>query len=380
MRNGEKVKDGSFAVSLAPHQQKDVTLQVPMMKSPEGSEFYLNVYAYTRNATELIPAGHEIGREQFKTAGDYFAKAATGSNAKLVTTKEGNRLSFTSGNVRGEFDLRQGRITRYSLNNQGVSNEFPEPYFWRAPTDNDFGSNMQVNLGIWRTAHVNRTVKSVVAGEQTNDGLPIKVQYELAGVNVPYTIDYLIQNDGAIRVTSSIDMTGRELPELPRFGMRMQLQPQYSNLSYYGRGPWENYSDRNTASFIGLYTDSVKNQYTKTYIRPQEAGYKTDVRWLSLTNNNGRGLLIEGVQPICFSAINNSTEDLDPGLTKKQQHPIDIKPRNNVFLNIDLKQRGVGGDNSWGALPHDPYRLLDKKYSYSYIIRLVDSNSTASTK
>lgn len=208
-------------------------------------------------------------------------------------------------------------------------------------------------------------------GDQGTDGLPVKIEYELA-IGVPYTVEYLIQNDGAIRVTSSMDMTGRNLPELPRFGMRMELPQQYSNLNYYGRGPWENYSDRNTASFVGLYKDSVKNQYTWNYIRPQEAGYKTDVRWVSLTNNNGRGLLIEGLQPICFSAINNSTEDLDPGLTKKQQHPTDIKPRRNVFLNIDLKQRGVGGDNSWGALPHEPYRLLDKKYSYSYVMKLVD--------
>lgn len=208
-------------------------------------------------------------------------------------------------------------------------------------------------------------------GDQGTDGLPVKIEYELA-IGVPYTVEYLIQNDGAIRVTSSMDMTGRNLPELPRFGIRMELPQQYSNLNYYGRGPWENYSDRNTASFVGLYKDSVKNQYTWNYIRPQEAGYKTDVRLVSLTNNNGRGLLIEGLQPICFSAINNSTEDLDPGLTKKQQHPTDIKPRRNVFLNIDLKQRGVGGDNSWGALPPEPYRLLDKKYSYSYVMKLVD--------
>lgn len=166
-----------------------------------------------------------------------------------------------------------------------------------------------------------------------------------------------------------MDMNGRDLPELPRFGMRMQLPRQFSNLQYYGRGPWENYSDRNEAAFIGVYHDNVNNQFFN-YIRPQESGYKTDVRWLSLTNSKGAGLLIEGVQPICFSATNYSTESLDPGLTKKQQHPTDLKTDGTVQLHIDLKQRGVGGDNSWGALPHDQYRLLDKKYTYSYVIRL----------
>jgi beta-galactosidase len=108
------------------------------------------------------------------------------------------------------------------------------------------------------------------------------------------------------------------------------------------------------------------------YIRPQESGNKTDVRWAKLTNALNKGLLIEGLQPINITAISHSTEDLDPGLTKKQQHPSDLPLRKNVYLMIDLKQRGVGGDDSWGALPHDQYRLLDKKYSYSYVLSLVD--------
>jgi beta-galactosidase len=181
----------------------------------------------------------------------------------------------------------------------------------------------------------------------------------------------MIQNNGTIKVTASIDMNGRDLPELPRFGMRMQLPPRYHNLEFYGRGPWENYSDRNESAQVGLYKDSVAGQYFSGYIRPQESGYKTDVRWLSLTAGDGRGVRIEGIQPICFSAINHSVESLDPGLTKKQQHPTDLPPDNSVYLNIDLRQRGVGGDDSWGALPHPEYRLTDKSYSYSYIISLL---------
>jgi len=370
-KNGELAKEGTFTVDLAPHQKKDIKLALPKFKSQEGTELYLNVYAYTKKATEMIPAGHEIAREQFKTAGDFFA-AQPKKDEKLTINKDANKLTFASGNLSGEFDLKQGRFTKYgSKEGNRIIRQFPEPYFWRAPIDNDFGSGMQDNMGIWRTAHVNRTVKNVVVGEQNGNGVPVKVEYELNGINVPYSVEYLIRNDGAVKVTASIDMNGHSLPELPRFGMRMELPAQYSNLTYYGRGPWENYSDRNTASFIGLYKDDVKNQFYQ-YIRPQESGYKTDVRWLSLTNGEGKGLQVEGLQPICFSALNYATEDIDPGSTKKQQHPTDIKPRNEVILNIDLKQRGLGGDNSWGALPHTQYRLLDKKYSYSYILRLID--------
>ena len=372
MRNGEKVKEGTFSLNLAPRQTKTIKLSIPSYKSLPGEEYFLNVFALVKNGTELLPAGHEIAREQFKYAGDFFARSTTNGD-RLEVTKSADKISFKSANITGEFDLRQGKMARYGANDRSrVLRDFPEPYFWRAPTDNDFGNNMPVNMGIWRSAHVNRKVKSVNAGEQNGEGLPITVQYELTGISVPYTVDYFIQNDGSVKITASMDMSNRDLPELPRFGMRMELPEQYSNLSYYGRGPWENYSDRNTASLVGLYKDDVKNQFFHGYIRPQESGYKTDVRWLQLTNDQGQGLKIEGSQQICFSALNYKSEDLDPGTEKRQQHPTDIRHRRSVILNIDLKQRGVGGDDSWGALPHDKYRLLDKKYSYSYVLRLVD--------
>ncbi|MGF2411044.1 MAG: glycoside hydrolase family 2 TIM barrel-domain containing protein, partial [Ferruginibacter sp.] len=369
--NGAKIKEESFNVTLAPHQQKDITLAIPMIKSMEGTEFYVNIIATTKKATDLVAAGHEIAIEQFKSGGDYFAKSNS-TTGTLQIKKEDSKISFQSGNISGEIDLKSGTVRNYKLKEGMQLNRFPEPYFWRAPTDNDFGSGMPNNLGIWRSAHQNKKVKTVTAGEQNSEGLSVKVAYELTGIAVPYSIEYFIQNDGSIKVTASMDMTGRDLPELPRFGMRMQLPGWYDSLQYYGRGPFENYSDRNTASFVGLYNDNVKNQFTSNYIRPQESGYKTDTRWLSLTNKKGSGILIEGIQPICFSALGHSTESLDPGMTKKQQHPSDVRPDNNVYVQIDYKQRGVGGDDSWGALPHNQYRLLDKKYTYSYIIKLIN--------
>ncbi|MEO7309509.1 MAG: beta-galactosidase small subunit [Chitinophagaceae bacterium] len=289
----------------------------------------------------------------------------------MTITKGADKLSFTAGAISGEFDTKAGRFTRYGAGSGLRLNSFPEPCFWRAPTDNDFGNNMPERLGIWRNAGSARQVKSVTVGEKTDSGVAIKVVYDLTGIAVPYTIDYLLQNDGSIKLTASIDLTGRDLPELPRFGMRTQLPGRFDSLSWYGRGPWENYTDRHEASFVGLYTGNVKDQYFAGYIRPQESGNKTDTRWLQLTDKDGYGFKIEGLQPLGFSAINHSIEDLDPGFSKKQQHPTDLPPRADVFLTIDLAQRGLGGDNSWGALPHQQYRLVNKKYSYSYIISLI---------
>ncbi|HEX2630841.1 MAG TPA: glycoside hydrolase family 2 TIM barrel-domain containing protein [Chitinophagaceae bacterium] len=374
-KDGRRVYSNEFAVACEPHQQKEITLSLPADKLSENGEYFINIVATVsaKSKTELTPVGHEIASEQFKLSGDYFAQTKT-VQGKLEVTKDANRISFVSGNIKGEFDLRQGRLSRYSLKNDNMLWQYPEPFFWRAPTDNDFGNNMPSQMGVWRTAHANRSVKNITVGEQNADGLPIKVEFDLTGINIPYTVDYLIQNDGAIRITASMDMGNRSLPELPRFGMRMRMASQLENLAYYGRGPWENYIDRNESSFIAVYKDKIKNQFYEGYIRPQESGYKTDVRWITLTNNEGRGLMIEGIQPICFSATNHSVESLDPGLTKKQQHPTNLPPDNSVYLLIDLKQRGVGGDNSWGALPHEQYRLLDKKYSYSYTMRAIESN------
>ena len=370
-KNGAVIKEATFNVTLSPHQQKEINLPIPAIKSAEGSEYFIILTATTKTATAMIPKGHIIAQEQFKQAGNYFAsKSPMAGTLKIM--QQNDKLLFESGPVSGEIDTKSGRLTNYKLGDLQPMRQFPEPYFWRAPTDNDFGNSMPQNLGIWRNAHVNRSVKSVKVGEQTNSGVDVTIVTMLDGINVPYTVTYHINNDASIKVTAAIDMSTRNLPELPRFGMRMQIPGTFDNLNYYGRGPWENYSDRNTATFVGLYTDKTANQFYKGYIRPQESGYKTDVRWLSLLNNDGKGLKIEGAQPICFSAMNISTEALDPGMNKRQQHPTDLRYSNNVYLNIDLAQRGVGGDDSWGALPHAQYRLTEKAYTYSYTITLVN--------
>jgi len=378
IKNGTLIKEDDFNLSLAPHQSKEFKVKVPA-STKAGEEYFLNFFAYTKNATELVPVNHEIAREQFAlNNGQYFSKPIANNNVQIK--RNGNKLIFAAGDVTGEFNTQDGRFTRFAKKGQNIISKLPEPYFWRAPIDNDFGNQMPAQAGVWRTAHLHRKVKNVVVGEKGEQGLPIRVEYELTDMQTPYTVEYVIQQDGSVKVTASIDMTGKDLPELPRFGMRMELPKYFDQLQYYGRGPWENYSDRKTSAFIGTYKDSVQNQFAWNYIRPQESGYKSDARWLKLTDKAGEGLIVEGLQPFCFSALNVQTEDLDPGLTKKQQHTIDVKTRDQVTLQIDLNQRGLGGDNSWGALPHNPYRLLDKKYAYSYQIRFANKEELLGKK
>ena len=383
LRNGQPVRAGTFVVGALPAgQRREVPLPLPAQLAGPGNEYALNVFAQTKTAAPLLPAGFEVAREQWVLTPPALAFAApaapTGTTGTLEVTRAGDKLSWTAGAVRGEFDVKQGRLTDLRRGEQRLPGGAPEPYFWRAPTDNDFGNQMPQRLGAWRTAHANRPVQRMTVGEQTAAGLPITVEHQLTDLGgVPYTVRYLVQPDGSVRVTASLDLQGQQLPELPRFGMRLEVPQRYDQLRYYGRGPQENYADRHSAALLGVYQDSVRRGFPTTYIRPQEYGYHTDMRWLTLTDAQGRGLRVEAAgQPLCFSALPFRTEDLDPGLSKKQQHPTDLRPRAQTWLHLDLAQRGVGGDNSWGALPHDQYRLTARQYSYSYVLRVLDGEAT----
>jgi beta-galactosidase len=220
---------------------------------------------------------------------------------------------------------------------------------------------------VWRAAGDNTSVKNVKV-EQLENRTTVIVDLFLKDVFSDYQIVYTLEGNGALSINVLYKQGSVAVPEMPRFGMIMSLPKKMENFTYYGRGPWENYADRKTASLIGVYQSKVADQYVP-YTRPQENGYKTDIRWLTLTDNDGDGIKIEGLQPICASALHNWPEDFDPGFTKKNQHLSDIYPnRNAVILSVDLGQRGLGGDDSWGMYPHEQYLLKNKEYSYGFVI------------
>ena len=249
--------------------------------------------------------------------------------------------------------------------------QLPEPWFWRAPTDNDWGEGLQRTCNVWRT---NRRRVVDVAVEESSTHVVVRSTCELVDAPSLYTTTYTFMADGALKVEVEWQKQGEYVPEFPRFGMRMIFPMNYRNFTFYGRGPWENYSDRNESALLGIYEQSTDEQLFP-YVRPQESGNKTDVRWVELTNDKGVGVRIEGLQPLSVSAMPYRSEALDPGMTKKQMHYSDIEPRREVVLHIDLAQRGLGGDTSWGMTPHDPYRLWDDSYAYGYIVRPISKSN-----
>jgi beta-galactosidase len=367
LRNGKKVSEGKLDIVQAAGTKKD--LVVPF-KQEDSGEYFLNIFACTKNATEMIPANHEIAREQFALPTNRDDGTGIGESApvKVVSNNE-NRIVFKSENdVTAVFNKKTGLLENYSFKGKNLLLSAPQPDFWRAPTDNDFGNGMPEKCGIWQFASKDRTVRNF----NVNEGR-ITVDYTLNAVSSPYSVKYYFNGgNGSIRIKVSWKAGRENLPEMPRFGMRMTLPQEFENVEYYGRGPLENYSDRNTASFVGIYKNTVSN-FGFDYIRPQENGNRTDVRRLTLTDKDGFGLEITGRQPLNIKVAHNPWEDLDFGINKKNTHPSDITPRKEVFLNVDLLQRGLGGDNSWGALPHEPYRLLGDAYEYEYEISIVNN-------
>ena len=347
---------------------KDITIPLPDLTSEGGEEYFLNIFATIRTPEPMLSTGHEIAREQFAIGEQDWFSAHNGSNgeASAEISRERGMITYNSGDVTIHFRERSGELVAYQHKGKTLLRGAPQPHFWRAPTDNDFGNRMQLHSSLWRNAGNNKEVIAVDVDE-ADDVLTIITTYRLHDVSSNYTMTYTASPGGKLRVAGSWEAGRENLPEMPRFGMQMRLQKEYDRFSWYGRGPWENYSDRKSAALIGTYSSSVADQYVP-YVRPQENGYKTDVRWLTLTNEEGEGIRIEGLQPLGASALHNLPEDFDPGFTKKQQHINDINPRNEVILHVDLNQRGLGGEDSWGRLPHEQYRLLDNQYAYGFVI------------
>ncbi|MRX69773.1 beta-galactosidase [Flavobacterium resistens] len=367
LENGKVIKEGQIEVDLNPKSEKEFKIDLPKITSKPGFEYLLNVFANTKTGSELMPQNFEIAREQFVIEdGDYFTQAVQRNSSSSIK-EEKTEFVLNAANVVVKISKTTGLITYYSSKGEEYFKQYPEPNFWRAPTDNDFGNKMPIKSNVWRTAGNNYTLESIQQTEENGKNYVV-AKLKLNDVSSDYTIKYSLNNDGALEILPSFKRGNNPVPEMPRFGMIFSLKSDFENLDYYGRGPWENYPDRKDSALKGIYQSKVADQYV-SYTRPQENGYKTDVRWFKLSDKYGNGLEIKGLQSLGMSTLNNYPSDFDPGLTKKNQHISDITPRKEIVVCADLTQRGLGGDTSWGAYPHEQYLLKESEYSYGFVIK-----------
>jgi beta-galactosidase len=275
--------------------------------------------------------------------------------------------SAASATLRGSgftlvFDKQKGMISSLNSNGTELIAQGFEPDFWRAATDNDHGAKLDTKLAIWKDAGPGWKIDQVTVKAWDSSKATISVTAQLPAVSSRYSIVYTVLADGRITVVSNFTPGNEDLPMMLRFGMRMALPEGFENLEWYGPGPEETYSDRKQAK-VSVYRGKTDDQWTD-YSKPQENGNKADVRWIRVTNDSGVGLLFEGRPFLSVNAMHFKHEDLQP-----VRHTYELSRRKPVFLNIDYRQIGVGGDNSWGALPHPPYQLPARAYSYSFHMR-----------
>ncbi|MDR7211831.1 glycoside hydrolase family 2 TIM barrel-domain containing protein [Flavobacterium piscis] len=355
-------------LDIKPNEFK--TFQLPVnVEEKEFQEAFIVVTFQIKQDEPFLPKGFEIATDQLAYKGIWKNDIKIEGASKINVEKKANSTIFKSEKAKIVFDKKTGFISGYTFNNQSILKEGYQlrPNFWRAPNDNDFGANLQVNLAAWKNATDNPTLASWTYSVTKDNKILVKATYNLTPVSSTLELNYEINSNGELGVKEqlNIDKT-KEQPILPRFGMEIIVPKDFSNLAYYGRGPHENYIDRNYSSQVGLYNQTVSEQYYP-YIRPQETGNKTDVRWLELSNDKLR-LTVTSDDLLAVTALHYLNEDLDDGLQKDQRHATELKERDLTSLKIDYKQMGVGGIDSWQAWPMEKYLLRDKNYQYQFKI------------
>lgn len=353
-------------VNVAPQGRRKVKLPVDVSALPTEGELLLNLSFVSTAAEGLLDAGHEIAKAQIELRG-WTAPEMVLASGKVPELYNGNseRVVVSNNEFILELNRHTGFICRYEVAGKSMLNEGGEirPNFWRAPTDNEYGANYPRKNSEWRNPKMN--LKNITA-ETVGSNVEIRTEHELTDVNGLLTMSYVISPAGEILVTESLDVP-EDLKDkrIPRFGVRIPMPASMDISSFYGRGPIENYSDRNSSTFIGRYTLTAAEQVFP-YIRPQETGTKSDIRFWSQTDKGGFGLDVEAGQPFFASAVNYTIESLDEGNEKHNLHFQEVDPSDHVTLLIDGAHAGLGGVNSWGdlGLPQYKVSLTDRTFKF----------------
>ncbi len=364
LENGKVIQTGTLPnLDVQPRSRK--TINVPFKNNfKNGSEYFLNVRYFLKDAEPLIEKGYEQAYEQLALTEPLQGKTAHHARGELKTTAN----TISGKNFAVVFDMKKGILQSFTHKNQRLIENGPTPDFWRAPVDNDQGARLNRSLRMWRNVYDSTELKSAEI-KQINGTVVAEFEKDLLNGNATHKIVYTVYPDATIKVSNYFKANKGTYSQLMRMGTAMEMSPAYRNIEFYGRGPWENTWDRKSGSLVGIYKQNVDNQYFP-YARPQESGNKTDVRWVKFTDSKGRGLQFEYMNDLLsFSAVPYSLDDLDPEVDKKQYHSGELEKRNTTYLHIDYLQSGVGGVESWHTPAIKQYRLKFQDYEYSYWIK-----------
>jgi len=367
MADGDVLAEGTLPqLETAPTQSEIVTISLPAITPEPGVEYWLNLSFRLTDATPWAEAGHEVAWEQFKLPIAVPAPEADVAAMPELDLEETEQTITVSGDeLRVQINKTTGMMESYQYGGVELIEDGPRPNFWRAPTDNDRGHELPERAATWREASRNWVVAGTAVDRIGPSEIRVRIQGSLPDIDSTNEVTYTVFGNSEIQIDNSFQPGNVELSELPRFGMQMSVPTSFDTMTWYGRGPHESYWDRKAGAAVGVYSGSVEDQYFD-YSEPQENGNKTDVRWVSLTRSDGLGLEAIGLPLLSVSAHQFTTEDM-----AEAKHLYEMQPRDFITFNIDLKQTGVGGDDSWGARPHPQYTLEPQPYTYSYRLRPV---------
>ncbi len=379
MVNGETKQSGKIQnLMIEPRHKKKIVIPLNLTDY-EQDEVFLNVHYKLINPEPLLEAGYEIAKEQFLLSTSGYSRILSINPKDMLSINQNeNSIVVSSSKMILSFNRSTGFLEKYEVNKKRIleNEQSLKPNFWRVPTDNDYGANFPIKLKAWKEATQKQELLSFNVDDTDKRKTRIVAHYYLGKkVDAHLTIEYLINSDGEIQVTQSLKVNKQMSPEMTRkekqayflmkYGMQLILPKEYSEIKYYGRGPVENYSDRNYSEHVGLYEQKVSDQ-CYDYIRPQETGNKTDVRWYKLYSKKGYGIEITSDSLLSISVRNFSDNDLDEGDKKSQKHTREIESKPYTVLSIDKKQMGLGCIDSWGAWPLEKYLLPYQNYSYTF--------------
>ena len=373
--NNKVVRSGKVSLDIEPQASKEFTVPVGNLKPQAGTEYFVNFNVTTVEKEPLIPIGHEIACDQFRLPIESPKKAFKTSGPKLTVSTNGDNLSASSSKVNFVFNRKTGIVTSYKVDGTEYFSEGfgIQPNFWRAPIDNDCGSLMPMRYSQWKIASMYLSHKYPNGSHYPGLYAPeIEVHEDCAEVSYRYVmpttpasecrLTYRVFGDGSIQTTLTYDPV-KELGDMPEFGVMFKLDADYDNVTWYGMGPEETYVDRCAGAKLGVYKNKVEDNMAK-YLVPQECGNKVGVRWATVTNRKGRGMMFSG-DKMEFSALPYTPHELENAM-----HPYELPQVHYTVVRVAKQQMGVGGDDSWGAQTHPEYLIpIDKKLEFTFTFK-----------